>query len=258
MLQPKIVSREEWIQARKRLLAKEKAFTRLRDQLSEERRGLPWVRIEKPYRFEGPGGIETLSDLFGGRSQLIIKHFMLAPGQKNPCVGCSFEVDHIDGIVVHLEHNDVSYVVVARAPFVEIETVRQRMGWRFKWVSSLGSDFNYDFGASFTKEQIARGEAFYNYELGSVPFEEMSGRSVLFKDPNGEIFHTYSSWGRGGEDILGAYRYFDLTPKGRNENGPYHNMHDWLRHHDRYEDAVAERPYVAPGTRHHVEEARPT
>ncbi len=138
---------------------------------------------------------------------------------------------------IHLEHNDVTYVAVARAPIGEIEAVKKRMSWRFKWVSSFGSDFNYDFNVSFTKEQIASGEAYYNYQLGKVPFGELSGRSVFYKDPGGTVFHTYSSYGRGGEDVLGAYRYLDLTPKGRNETGPYHNMHDWVRHHDRYDEA---------------------
>jgi predicted dithiol-disulfide oxidoreductase (DUF899 family) len=148
---------------------------------------------------------------------------------------------------VHLAHNDVTYVAVARAPLAEIETVKKRMGWRFAWVSSFASDFNYDFHVSFTKAQIAKGEAFYNYQAGTVPLEELSGRSVFCKDANGEIFHTYSSFGRGGEDVLGAYRYFDLTPKGRNETGPYHNMHAWLRHHDRYDDGSADATGGLPG-----------
>lgn len=232
---PKIVSIDEWIAARQALLAKEKEFTRLRDQLTAERQALPWVKIEKRYVFEGPGGKETLSDLFAGRSQLIIKHFMLAPGQKEPCVGCSFECDHMDGILVHLAQRDLSYVVVARAPIAEIEAVKKRMGWRFKWVSSYGSDFNYDFHVSFRKQDLARGEAYYNYAMRPVPLEDLSGRSVFYKDAKGDIFHTYSSFGRGGEDILGAYRLLDITPKGRNETGPHHTLADWVRHHDRYD-----------------------
>ena len=243
----KVESRDAWLVARKELLAKEKQFTRLRDQLTAERRALPWVKVEKQYVFEGLDGKTTLADLFDGRSQLVVKHFMLAPGQKSPCVGCSFEVDHLDGILVHLEHNDVSYVVVARAPIADIEAVRQRMGWRFRWVSSFGSDFNYDFHVSFTKDEVAGGEAFYNYHSGAVPVEDLSGRSVFYKDANGEIFHTYSSFGRGGEDLLAAYRILDITPKGRNETGPYRNMHDWVRHHDRYDDVVADRTGAAPG-----------
>ncbi|HEV2334733.1 MAG TPA: thioredoxin family protein [Stellaceae bacterium] len=246
----RIVSQGEWLAARRQLLLKEKEFTRLRDQLAAERRDLPWVRIDKTYLFDAPDGKQTLADLFDGRSQLIVKHFMLAPGQTSPCVGCSFEVDHLDGILVHLEHNDVAYVAVARAPLPEIEAVKRRMGWRFRWVSSFGSDFNYDFHVSFTPDQIAKGAAYYNYRSGSVPMEDLSGRSIFYKDADGEIFHTYSSFGRGGEDLLGTYRYFDLTPKGRNETGPYHNMHDWLRHHDRYGDASArDETGVASGRR---------
>jgi predicted dithiol-disulfide oxidoreductase (DUF899 family) len=186
-----VVSRDEWFVARKALLAQEKEFTRLRDQLTATRRALPWVKVEKQYVFDGLDGKQTLADLFAGRSQLIIKHFMLAPGQNSPCVGCSFEVDHLDGILVHLEHNDVTYVVVARAPIAEIEAVRQRMGWRFKWVSSFGSDFNYDFQVSFTKENLAEGEAYYNYQKGTASLEDLSGRSVFCRNANGDIYHTY-------------------------------------------------------------------
>jgi predicted dithiol-disulfide oxidoreductase (DUF899 family) len=227
-----IVSRDEWIAARKALLEKEKEWTRLRDRLSAERRALPWVRIEKPYVFEGPNGTDSLGDLFAGRSQLVIKHFMFGPGWKDPCVGCSFESDHIDGAVVHLEHHDVSYVAVARAPYPEIAAVHRRMGWRFKWVSSFGSDFNYDFNASFTQEQIAAGRAVYNYRDGATPMEEMSGRSIFYKDESGAIFHTYSSFARGGEVMLSTYALLDMTPKGRNEKN---NLTDWVKLHDRYE-----------------------
>jgi predicted dithiol-disulfide oxidoreductase (DUF899 family) len=231
-----VVSREEWLEARRALLAKEKEWTRLRDRLSAERRQLPWVRIDKSYVFEGPNGKETLSDLFGGRSQLVIKHFMLGPGWKDPCVGCSFEMDHVDGTLIHLENHDVSYVVVARAPYPEIAAVHQRMGWQFKWLSSFGSDFNYDFNASFTPEQIATGKATYNYREGAKPAEEMSGRSIFYKDESGQVFHTYSSFARGGELMLGTYALLDMTPNGRNEtrNG---NLTDWVRLHDRYETA---------------------
>ena len=249
-MQHRIVSQGEWFAARQQLLLKEKEFTRLRDQLAAQRRDLPWVRIEKTYVFDTPDGKQTLADLFDGRSQLILKHFMLAPGQTSPCVGCSFEVDHLEGILVHLEHNDVAYVAVARAPLAEIEVVKRRMCWRFRWVSSFGSDFNYDFHVSFTPEQIANGATYYNYQSGGVAMEDLSGRSIFYKDADGEIFHTYSSFGRGGEDLLGAYRYFDLMPKGRNETGPYHNMHDWLRHHDRYDDtSTRDKTGVGPGRR---------
>jgi predicted dithiol-disulfide oxidoreductase (DUF899 family) len=231
-----IVFHDEWLAARKRLLIKEKELTRLRDQLAAERRGLPWVKVEKPYVFDGPDGKQTLADLFGGRSQLIIKHFMLGPGWSEGCVGCSFELDHIDGILVHLEHRDVSYVAVSLASLPQIEAFKQRMGWRIKWVSSSGSDFNYDFHVSFRPDEITKGEGYYNYEMRKIGIDELSGRSVFYKDVNGDIFHTYSSYGRGGEDMLGTYRLLDLVPKGRDETGPNGNLSDWVRHHDRYVD----------------------
>src|SRR5882757_1591269 len=231
---PKIVSREEWLQARIALLAREKALTRQRDQLSVERRELPWVRIDKPYLFDAPQGKVSLADLFDGRSQLIVKHFMMAPGQEQQCVGCAFEVDHIEGTLVHLENHDVSYVAVARAPLAQIEAYKQRMGWRFRWVSSFDSDFNYDFNVSFTPQQIADGKAYYNYQSGPIGIEDLSGNSVFYCDEAGEIFHTYSAFGRGGEEHLTTYAYLDLTPKGRNETGPRHNLTDWVRPHDRY------------------------
>jgi predicted dithiol-disulfide oxidoreductase (DUF899 family) len=231
-MEHKVVSRGEWLEARKQLLAKEKASTRLRDELSAERRALPWVRVDKEYVFEGPKGHETLGDLFAGRSQLVVKHFMLGPGWKDPCVGCSFESDHIDGAIVHLEHHDVSYVAVSRAPYPEVAAAHKRMGWRFRWVSSFGNDFNYDFNVSFTPEQIAAGRATYNYRDGATPMEEMSGRSIFYKDDTGVIFHTYSSFARGGEVMLSTYALLDMTPKGRNEKS---NLTDWVKHHDRYQ-----------------------
>ena len=237
-MQHRIVSREEWVEARKTLLAKEKEWTRQRDQLSAERRALPWVRIDKEYLFEGSNGKETLADLFAGRSQLVIKHFMLGPDWNDPCVGCSFESDHIDGVVVHLEHHDVSYVAVSRAPYPEIAAMHKRMGWKFRWMSSYGSDFNYDFNASFTPEQIAAGKATYNYREGAEPIEEMSGRSIFFKDETGAIFHTYSAFARGGEVMLGSYALLDMTPKGRNET-IRGNLTDWVRRHDEYEAGAA-------------------
>jgi predicted dithiol-disulfide oxidoreductase (DUF899 family) len=236
-MQHRIVSRDQWLKERTAFLAKEKEMTRLRDQLSAERRELPWVKVEKNYVFEAPEGKVTLSDLFNGRSQLVIKHFMLAPGQKEGCVGCSFEMDHIEGALVHLEHHDVSFASVARAPLAEIEAFKKRMGWHFRWVSSFGSDFNYDFNVSFTPEQIAKGEAFYNYKKGAVPMEDLSGESVFYKNEKGEIFHTYSTFGRGLEEVLGTYMILDVTPKGRNEPGPSGNLSDWVRHHDRYDAA---------------------
>jgi predicted dithiol-disulfide oxidoreductase (DUF899 family) len=230
----KIVSRDEWLVARRQLLAKEKELMRLRDQLAAERRALPWVKVDKEYVFDAPEGKVTLADLFDGRSQLFIKHFMLGPGQPGQCVGCSFEVDHVEGILVHLENHDVSYAVVARAPIAEIEAVRQRMGWRFRWVSSYHSDFNYDFHVSFTPEEIAAGRAFYNFEYTHPGLEDRSGDSVFFKDDSGQIFHTYSTFGRGGEEFLGAYRFLDVMPKGRDENGPYHTLADWVRPRNMY------------------------
>jgi predicted dithiol-disulfide oxidoreductase (DUF899 family) len=253
MTQHQMVTRDEWIAARKELLAKEKEFTRLRDQLSEKRRALPWVKVEKPYVFDGPDGPETLAELFGGHSQLIVKHFMLGPGWSEGCVGCSFELDHVDGILDHLAQRDVAYVAVSRAPFAEIEPFRKRMGWHVKWVSSFGSDFNYDFDVSFTPAEIAAGEGYYNYAKGKVPIDEMSGRSVFYKDADGAVFHTYSSYGRGGEDFLGTYRLLDIVPKGRDETGPRGNLSDWVRHHDRYGATGA----VAPTGRWVAEAAAP-
>jgi predicted dithiol-disulfide oxidoreductase (DUF899 family) len=221
---PPIVSREEWLAARKKLLAKEKEQTRRRDRLSAERRELPWVRIEKEYIFHTPRGKRMLGDLFEGRSQLIVKHFMLAPGQLEGCVGCSFEVDHIEAALQHLERHDVKFVSVARAPLAEIEAFKKRMGWRFDWVSSFGSDFNYDFDVSFTKEEMESGEARYNYRTGKVPLQDLSGLSVFAKNEAGEVFHTYSAFGRGAEEVLGTYMLLDLTPKGRNETGPRFTM----------------------------------
>jgi predicted dithiol-disulfide oxidoreductase (DUF899 family) len=232
----KTVSREQWLKARKALLLKEKALTRQRDELSAQRRELPWVKIDKTYVFDTPHGKRSLAELFEGRSQLIIKHFMLAPGQKDGCVGCSFETDHIEAALQHIEHHDVTVVVVARAPLAEIEACKQRMGWACKWVSSFGGDFNYDFDVSYTKEQLARGDASYNYKTGTFPLEDLSGFSVFLKNDKGEIFHTYSTFGRGAEEVIGTYMLLDLTPKGRNETGPNYNLTDWVRHHDRYDE----------------------
>lgn len=233
-MQHRIVSRDQWLQERTAFLAQEKELTRLRDRLATERRELPWVKVEKTYVFDTPTGKATLSDLFDGRSQLIVKYFMLAPGQKEGCVGCSFEADHVEGTLVHLQNHDVSYVAVARAPLDEIEAFKKRMGWRFRWVSSFGSDFSYDFNASFTPSQLANSTAFYNYRTGPVPLEDLSGNSVFYKDDTGQVFHTYSTFGRGLEEVLGTYMLLDITPNGRNENGPNHSLADWVRHHDRY------------------------
>jgi predicted dithiol-disulfide oxidoreductase (DUF899 family) len=246
-MQNPVVSRDEWLAARKQFLAKEKAFTRLRDELTAERQTLPWVKIDKTYLFDGPNGPESLADLFAGRSQLVIKHFMFGPDWSEGCVGCSFEMDNVNGALVHLEHHDVSYVAVARAPFEKLAAFRRRMGWDIKFVSSYNNDFNFDFHVSFHPDEISKGEAYYNYERRNNVADEMSGRSIFYKDEAGDIFHTYSSFARGGEMNLVAYAVLDVTPKGRNEtiNG---NLTDWVRHHDRYDAGgfVSATGYVAP------------
>lgn len=231
---PKIVSRAEWLGARKLLAAREREVAKLDDELNAERRMLPWVKIEKEYLFDSPTGSLTLAQLFNDRSQLFIKHFMMGPGQKNHCVGCSLEVDHLAGLLPHLENHDVSYVAVARAPIDEIETLRKRMDWHFPWVSSFHSDFNYDFQVSFKPEEMAAGTATYNYKRGNPGMEDLSGDSVFYKNAQGEIFHTYSAFGRGAEIFLGIYAFLDVMPKGRNENGPYHSLSDWARPHNLY------------------------
>lgn len=227
-----VVSRAQWLEARKELLRKEKALTRARDRLSAERRELPWVKLEKHYVFAGAGGAETLASLFGGQSQLIVQHFMLAPGWGEGCVGCSFLADHIDGAWRHLRHHDVAFAAVSRAPWTEIEAFRRRMGWKFRWLSSFGSDFNYDFHVSFPPDEVARGKGFYNYAEREVS-EELPGFSVFYRNSGGEIFHTYSAYARGMEETVGAYMFLDLTPQGRNEEG---NLTDWVRLNDRYGD----------------------
>ena len=206
-MQHEIASREEWLKRRIPLLEQEKALTRHRDLVSAERLRLPWVRVEKEYMFDGSDGRVSLSDLFQGRSQLYIKHFMMGPGAQHQCVGCSLEVDHMSDILPHLENHDVSYAVVARAPIDEIEMVRKRMEWKFLWVSSFNSDFNYDFHVSFNPEDVAAGRAEYNYGRAewAAKLQDLSGRSVFYKNETGEVFHTYSAYGRGGEDVLSIY-----------------------------------------------------
>lgn len=230
-----VVSREEWIAVRTRFLEREKELTRLRDRLSAERRELPWVKVEKNYVFDSPQGKVALGDLFDGRSQLVVYHFMLGPGWKEGCVGCSFLADHIGGALSHLINHDVSLVVVSRAPQPEIETFKRRMGWTFPWVSSFHSEFNYDYHVSFTKDRISQGPTYYNFQFRESTAEgEASGVSVFYRNDRGAIYHTYSSYARGGDVLLGAYNYLDLTPKGRNETGPNYNLTDWVLHHDRY------------------------
>jgi predicted dithiol-disulfide oxidoreductase (DUF899 family) len=234
-MQREIVSQEAWLAARRAHLAKEKEFTRLRDELSAERRALPWTRVEKRYAFEGPDGTQMLAELFDGRSQLIVYHFMFGPGWEQGCPSCSFLADHIDGTLIHLAHRDVTLVAVSRAPLPEIETFRKRMGWRFKWLSSFGSDFNADFHVSFGADELARGEVYYNYGMTSFPSEEGPGASVFYKDPDGAIFHTYSAYARGLDILVGTYNSLDLAPKGRDEAALPSTM-AWVRHHDRYGD----------------------
>ena len=233
----KTVSREEWLEARRALLAKEKEVLKAKDALRQETRELPWVKVDKEYVFEGPNGRETLSDLFAGRSQLVVRHFMLGPGWTEGCVGCSFGADQTDGSVVHLINHDVMFVTVSRAPYPEIAAYHERMGWQFKWVSSFGSDFNFDYHVSFTEEDEKRGKAFYNFADMDYMGDEMPGTSVFFKNEAGEIFHTYSAFARGSELIGGVYGILDVTPRGRNEP-PGGNLTAWVRRHDEY----AEKP----------------
>jgi predicted dithiol-disulfide oxidoreductase (DUF899 family) len=241
-MQPhKIVSRDEWLVARKALLAKEKELTRARDRISEERRALPWVRIEKAYVFDSPEGRKSLADLFENRSQLAVYHFMLTPGSEHICPGCSFLSDHVDAARQHFEHNDLSFAAVSRAPVSQIEPVKRRMGWRFTWVSSNANDFNYDFGVSFTPDQIARGVPQYNYGSSSYLGPDLPGISMFARDEAGTVFHTYSSYARGGDILLGAYNWLDMAPKGRNEA----EIMNWVRLHDEYEGAAQSRCHAA-------------
>jgi predicted dithiol-disulfide oxidoreductase (DUF899 family) len=242
---PKVVSRDVWLAARKKLLAREKQLTRERDAIAAERRQLPWVKVEENYVFDSPSGKKTLADLFDGRSQLIIYHFMFGPEWQEGCPSCSFNMDHTDGALVHLGQRDVSFAAVSRAPLSKIQMFKKRMGWRFNWVSSNGTDFNYDFHASFTPEQLAKGKIEYNYDLVEFPSTEAPGISVFHKDKAGNIFHTYSAYARGSENTINTYNYLDLVPKGRDEDKLPFTM-SWLRHHDRYENgylADADRPY---------------
>lgn len=231
----KIASREEWIEARKELLAREKELTRLRDELSEQRRALPWLEVEKDYVFRGSDGAVALRDLFDGRSQLIVQHFMYGPEWQEGCPSCSFWADNYDPIIVHLHQRDVSMVAISRAPIAQLQAYRERMGWNFRWVSSLDNDFNFDYHVSFTPEEQESGESYYNYGTARFPSEEAPGFSVFYKDPDGRIFHTYSVYSRGLDPLNSAYQYLDLVPKGRDEQDLPYGM-AWLRRHDQYED----------------------
>jgi predicted dithiol-disulfide oxidoreductase (DUF899 family) len=233
---PRVVSQAEWLEARKDLLRKEKEFTRARDALSAERRKMPWVKVEKEYVFDTPGGTQTLSGLFGGKSQLIVYHFMFGPGWEQGCPSCSFLADHFDPSVIHLAQRDVAFLAVSRATLNEIEAFKKRLGWHFNWVSSNRNDFNRDFHVYATKHEIETGTAIYNYSQSAFPSDERPGASVFFKDKSGNVFHTYSTYGRGLDILIGAYNYLDLVPRGRDEEGLPHGM-AWVRHHDRYSDA---------------------
>jgi len=229
-----VVSRAQWLKARAALLKKEKAFSKLGDRLARQRRALPWVRVEKAYEFDGPGGPVTLAGLFGRRSQLLVYHFMFAPEWGGGCPHCSFWADHYDGPTRHLGQRDTAFVVISRAPIEKIEAFKRRMGWSFPWVSSGRSPFNYDFNASFTPEQNEQGTAFFNYRKGEAGATDREGASVFYKDADGSIYHTYSTFARGIDALNGTYHLLELTPKGRDEDG-FDGPQDWVRHHDRYE-----------------------
>ncbi len=230
-----VVSRDEWLAARMAFLSKEKEFTRQLEELARQRRALPWVKVDKAYTFDGPNGKETLAELFETRSQLVVYHFMFTPEWDEGCLHCSFWADSFDGNSVHLNHRDVAFVAISRAPLAKIEGFKQRMGWHFKWVSAFESDFNFDFDVSFTSEQLESGTAFYNYVRGNPGMEDREGISVFYKDQGGAIYHTYSCFARGIDMVNSAYQFIDLVPKGRDE-GQLEGSQDWVRHHDRYED----------------------
>jgi len=230
----RVVSRDEWIKVRKDFLAKEKEFTRMRDQLSQQRRDIPWERVDKNYVFDGPDGKVSLAELFAGKSQLIVYHFMFDPSWEAGCKSCSFWADNYNQIIVHLNHRDANLVAISRAPLAKLQAYRKRMGWSFKWVSSSGNDFNYDYHVSYTPDELAKGEGYYNYRMGKTVSGEMPGISVFHKDAEGNIFHTYSTYERGLDMLNGAYHMLDLLPKGRDEKGLTFTQ-EWVRRHDEYE-----------------------
>jgi predicted dithiol-disulfide oxidoreductase (DUF899 family) len=227
-----VVSKDEWVEARKRLLAKEKEFTRMGEQLSAERRALPWVRIDKDYTFDGPNGRETLAQLFGDRSQLVVYHFMFAPEWEVGCKNCSFWADNFNGITAHLRQRDVAFTAISRAPLSKLQAFARRLGWTFKWVSSQGNDFNYDFEVSFKPEAVARGDATYNFAKLQYARSDMPGISVFAKDESGAVFRTYSTFGRGIDMMNTAHNYLDLVPKGRDEGG---KIMAWVKLRDLYD-----------------------
>jgi predicted dithiol-disulfide oxidoreductase (DUF899 family) len=245
-----VASQEAWLVARKTLLAQEKDLTRRRDELAQLRRDLPWVEVTREYVFQGPKGPERLGDLFAGRSQLIVYHFMLGPEWKEGCPSCSMLADQFDAMLPHLQQRDATFLAVSRAPADRIKAFQERMGWKFKWVSSFGTPFNYDFHVTFTPEEIAKGDTYYNYGPTRFPSEEAPGASVFYKDENGRIFHTYSTYGRGLDHLIASYGWLDLTPKGRDEDSFVFPM-AWVRHHDKYEA----KPISANGSCCHTEES---
>ncbi len=230
---PNVVSHVEWLAARSEFLTKEKEFTRLRDELSRQRRSLPWEKVEKRYEFDSTSGKVTLADLFAGRSQLIVYHFMLGPGWEQGCPSCSYLADHFDGSTVHLANRDTTLAVVSRAPLNEIEAFKKRMGWKFTWASSFASDFNFDYNVSFKPQHNSDGKVYYNYAMSEFFSEEGPGASVFTRNEAGDVFHTYSAFARGLDILVGAYNFLDLVPKGRDEDGLAFSM-SWVRHHDRY------------------------
>jgi predicted dithiol-disulfide oxidoreductase (DUF899 family) len=231
----KVVSHQDWVKARQALLAKEKTFTRLREELSQERRGLPWEAVTKDYQFEGPQGRESLAELFAGRSQLIVYHFMFGPDWNAGCPHCSFWADNFDGVISHLQQRDVTMVAISRAPYEKLKAYQKRLGWSFKWLSSGETSFNFDYQASFTPDELAKKQALYNYVQQDPGHPEREGVSVFFKDDSGKIFHTYSTYARGIDIVNTAYHYLDLVPKGRDENG---RGQFWVRRHDEYEGSA--------------------
>lgn len=247
-LEHPIVSQAEWLAARRELLAKEREFTHLRDELSRQRRALPWVKVEKDYEFDTPTGKRSLADLFQGRSQLIVYHFMFGPGWAEGCKSCSYLADHFDGMTIHLAHRDVTFMAISRAPLAEIEAFKKRMGWRFPWASAFATDFNSDYHVSFSAEERAKGKVTYNYAEINAPIEELPGLSVFFRDSDGQIYHTYSTYSRGLDILIGTYNFLDHAPKGRDEDGLAHSM-AWVRHHDKYEQGYVvnpQEPYIPP------------
>jgi len=235
MTQHRVASRNEWIKARRDLLAEEKRFTRERDALSKKRRELPWVRVDREYTFDGPNGEESLSDLFGKHSQLLVYHFMYGPDWEEGCPSCSFWADNFNGIDIHLAHRDIAFLAISRAPFATLDAYRRRMDWTFKWVSSLGSDFNFDYHVSFTPEELEKGEMFHNFGTMRFPSSEAPGASAFFRDNDGTIYHTYSCHMRGVDMLNGAYHWMDIAPKGRDEDGLDYTM-AWLERRDQYDD----------------------